>query len=137
MRKVSQVELKRLKKKGKVRKKMGAQPEKRTMPAPVAKDGEGMSGSTLSDKQPVQAPSTPKVEKAATQPIASMSASMELRDGLLKDLISNNTRVIEEFRLALKEQKSRQGTGYRHRINRNSKTSLIEEVISTPMETEQ
>lgn len=128
MRNVSQVELKRLKKKGKVRRKMGVQPEK-SMPAPVVKDDKGMSGSESAEKQPVLAPSP-----EPTQPMASMSASMELRDGLLQDLIANNTKAIENMRQALAEQKPRPGIAYRHKVNRNEKSSLIDEVISTPME---
>jgi hypothetical protein len=63
-----------------------------------------------------------------------MSASMAFRDGLLESLIENNTKAIESFRLALTEQKPRRGIGYRHTVNRDTKTSLIKEVISTPLE---
>lgn len=129
MRQVSQVELRRLKKKGKVRKKMGAQPEK-TMPTPVAaKGGERMSGSKPAE-QPVLAPSIPE---PTPQPMASMSASMELRDGLLHDLIANNTQAIDSFRLALAEQKPRAGVPYRHTVNRG-KDKLIDYVDSIPIE---
>jgi hypothetical protein len=128
MRTVSQVELKRLKKKGKVRKKMGAQPTKK--PEPVATVGEGMSGSV-----PTELP-TPALTPVPVEQTASMSASMEYRDGLLEGLIENNTKAIDTFRLALTEQKPRAGISYRHKVNRDVKTSLIDEVISTPMEAE-
>lgn len=130
MRKVSQVELKRLKKKGKVRKKMGAQPEKES-PALVATADEGMSGSELTE-QPV--PALAPAPSEPLQPMASMSASMELRDGLLKDLIANNTQAIDSFRLALEEQKPRPGIPYRHKVIRDKKSSLIDYVDSIPME---
>ena len=130
VRKVSQTELKRLKKKGKVRRKMGAQPEKEK-PASVAPDDEGMSGSELAEPlAPAPTPEPPPVE----QPMASMSASMQLRDGLLQDLIANNTRAIEDFSKRLAEQKPRAGVAYRHKVIRDKKSSLIDEVISTPME---
>lgn len=125
MKTVSENQLNRLKKKGKVRKKMGAQPE-RKMLEPVAMEGEGMSGS-VPEVQPVPTPEP--------QPMASMSASMEVRDGLLERVIENNTVAIENMRQALTEQKPRRGIGYRHKVNRDSKTSLIDEVISTPIET--
>lgn len=64
MRTVSQVELKRLKKKGKVRKKMGAQPVKKK-PEAAATAGEGMSGSVPTE-QPTPAP-IPQIEKPAVQ----------------------------------------------------------------------
>lgn len=126
MRKVSQVELKRLKKKGKVRRKMGAQPEK-TMPTLVAKDDKGMSGS-VSAEQPVSAP-TPE----PAQPMASMSASMELRDGLLQDLVANNTKAIDDFRQALEKEKPRMGVSYRHTVKRGE-DKLIDYVDSIPMD---
>jgi hypothetical protein len=137
---VSEAQLRRLKKSGKVRKKMGAQPEK-TMPTPVAaKGGERMSGSKPAE-QPVLAPSVapvapemPEVKAPKVESTASMSASIALRDGLLQNLIENNTQAIESFRLALTEQKPRVGVAYRHTVNRNKKSSLIDEVISTPIE---
>lgn len=131
MKKVSQAELKRLKRKGKVRRKMGAQPEKEK-PALVAEGSEGMSGS-----EPTEPPApvlTPEPPPPVEQPMASMSASMELRDGLLQDLIASNTAAIERFSQALAEQKPRPGIPYRHKVVRDKKTSLIDEVISTPME---
>ena len=133
MKKVSAVELKRLKKKGKVCKKLGAQPAKQK-PESVAKDDKGMSGS-VSTEQPAPA-LIPQVEKPAVQeqPMAAMAASNTARDMLLESLIENNTRAIESFRLALAEQKPRQGVSYRHKVLRNEKSSLIDEVISTPME---
>lgn len=132
-RKVSQVELKRLKKRGKVRKKMGAQPEKEK-PAPVATAGEGMSGSAPTE--PPMPASPPQVEQPAVQeqPMASMAASMAVRDALLERMIDNNALAIAEFRQALTEQKPRVGVSYRHKVVRDKKSSLINEVISTPME---
>lgn len=130
MKKVSQIELKRLKKKGKVRKKMGAQPEKEK-PAPVATSGEGMSGS-----KPTELPAPAPAPKPQPEPMASMAGSMAYRDTMLENLIANNTKAIESFRLALTEQKPRPGIAYRHKVVRDSKTSLIDEVISTPMKTE-
>lgn len=130
MKKVSQIELKRLKKKGKVRKKMGAQPEKEK-PAPVTERGEGMSGS-----KPTEAPAPAPAPKPQPEPMASMAGSMAYRDTMLENLIANNTKAIESFRLALTEQKPRPGIAYRHKVVRDSKTSLIDEVISTPMKTE-
>ena len=132
MKKVSQIELKRLGKKGKVRKKMGAQPEKEK-PAPVSTRGEGMSGSKPTEK-PAPAPTpTPAPQP---EPMASMAGSMAYRDTMLENLIANNTKAIESFRLALTEQKPRPGIAYRHKVVRDGKTSLIDEVISTPMKTE-
>ena len=133
MKKVSQVELKRLKKKGKVRKKMGAQPEKE-QPAPVAAGGEGMSGSRPTE--PLAPAPKPEPKPEPTEQMASMAASMAYRDSMLENLIANNTKAIESFRLALAEQKPRPGIPYRHKIVRDNKTSLIDEVISTPMKTE-
>lgn len=126
MKTVSAVELKRLKKKGKVRKKMGAQPAKEK-PGSVDVDDEGMSGST-SEAKPA-----PALTPEPLQPQASMSASMELRDGLLQDLITNNTQVIAEFRQTLAEQKPRPGIPYRHKVVRG-KDKLIDYVDSIPME---
>jgi len=130
MKKVSQIELKRLKKKGKVRKKMGAQLEKEKS-APVVASGKGMSGS-----KPTEPPApAPEPKPEPTEPMASMAGSMAYRDTMLENLIANNTKAIESFRLALTEQKPRPGIAYRHKVVRDSKTSLIDEVISTPMET--
>ena len=132
MRKVSESQLKRLKKKGKVRKKMGAQPE-RESPAPVAKDGEGMSGSKPTEQPaPALTPPPPPAPAAAPEPMASMSASMAVRDGLLEKVIDNNTRAISEFRLALETQKPRAGVGYEHTVKRG-KDKLIDKVISLPI----
>ena len=130
MKKVSQIELKRLKKKGKVRKKMGAQPEKEK-PAPVSTRGEGMSGS-----KPTEKPAPALTPAPQPEPMASMAGSMAYRDTMLENLIANNTKAIESFRLALTEQKPRPGIAYRHKVVRDKKTSLIDEVISTPMKTE-
>jgi hypothetical protein len=130
VKKVSESELKRLKKKGKVRKKLGAQPVKEK-PASVAPDDKGMSGSK-SAELPVSAPTPPP--PAPVEQTASMAASMAVRDGLLERVIENNTAAIAEFRQALAEQKPRAGVPYRHRVIRDKKSSLIDEVISTPME---
>jgi len=129
-RKVSSGELRRLKKKGKVRKKMGAQPVTEK-PEPVVKDDKGMSGSVSTGKP---APALAPTPVPAEQPMASMSASMEYRDSLLESLIENNTTAINSFRLALTEQKPRAGIPYRHKVIRDKSSSLIDEVISTPME---
>lgn len=137
MKKVSAIELKRLKKKAKVRRKMGAQPVKES-PAPVAPEGKGMSGSEpteLPAPAPVSASEPLPVATEATEPMASMSASMAYRDTMLENLIANNTKVIDEFRLALADQKPRPGIAYRHKVVRDKKSSLIDEVISTPMDT--
>ena len=133
MKKVTEAQLKRLKKKGKVRRKMGAQPEKDKpeSPAPVAPEGKGMSGSAPAEP-PVSAPPPP--EPPAPEPMASMAASMAYSDGLLESLIENNTKAIESFRLQLLTQKPQAGVPYRHKVIRDKKTSLIDEVISTPME---
>lgn len=136
MRKPRQVgasELRRMKKSGKVRKKLGAQPAKEK-PVSVAPKDEGMSGSA-SAEPPAPAP-IPQPEKLAVQeqPMASMSASMEYRDTLLETLIQNNTAAIQGFRQALLEQKPQPGKAYRHKVIRDKKSSLIDEVISTPME---
>lgn len=134
-RQISAAELRRLKKKGKVRKKMGAQPEKEK-PVSVASDDKGMSGSVSTEK-PAPAPVIQLPAPAPMpepQPMASMSASMEYRDTLLETLIQNNTAAIEGFRQALLEQKPQPGKAYKHSIIRDKKSSLINEVISTPME---
>lgn len=134
MRKVSPTELKRLKKKGKVRKKMGAQPETEK-PALVAPESKGMSGSKPTELPAPALPPTPPPEPVE-QPMAAMSASNELRDGLLQDLIANNTRAISEFRLALTEQKPRPGIPYRHKVVRDKSSKLIDYVDSIPMPVE-
>lgn len=131
MKTVSMTQLNRLKKKGKVRKKLGVQPEKEK-PASVVPVAEGMSGSEVTEPPaPALAPEPPP--PAPVEPMASMSASMELRDGLLQDLIANNTRAIDEFRQALVQQKPRAGVPYEHTVKRG-KDKLIEKVISIPME---
>ena len=133
MRKVSQVELKRLKKKGKVRRKMGAQPEKER-PASVAKDGEGMSGSVPAEQPVPVLPSAP-----APEPMASMAAPMAARDALLEDLIANNTRAISVFGEKLAAMTPRELSKWqkadfiRHNIERRD-DKLIDYVDSIPME---
>jgi hypothetical protein len=92
-----------------------------------------MSGSKPTEL-PAPAP-TPEPKPESTEPMASMAGSMAYRDTMLENLIANNTKAIESFRLALTEQKPRPGIAYRHKVVRDSKTSLIDEVISTPMET--
>jgi hypothetical protein len=126
MRQVSEVELKRLKKRGKVRRKLGAQP-KTEKPEPVVAEGIRKSGSEP-ETQPVPASTPAPVEQSA-----SMSASMALRDGLLEQLVSNNTAAIERFSLALAAEKPKRGVAYRHTVNR-SKDKLIDFVDSIPME---
>ena len=129
MKTVSAAELRRLKKMGKVRRKLGAQPEKEK-PELVTKDDGGMSGSELPERP---APALPEPLPALpAEPMASMSASMQYRDTLLETLIQNNTAAIEGFRQALLEQKPRVGIPYRHKVIRDKKSSLIDEVISTP-----
>lgn len=131
MKKVSAVELRRLKKLGKVRRKMGAQPEKEK-PEPVVESDSGMSGSMSIDQPAPVLPPEPSMPEV--QPMASMSASMEYRDGLVDALIEQNAKAIALFEVSLANQKPRPRVPYRHTVNRDSKTSLINEVISTPIE---
>ena len=134
MKRVSQVELKRLKKKGKVRKKMGAQPAKER-PVPVATSGEGMSGSAPTEQPAPVLPPAP-----APEPMASMAAPMAVRDALLEDLIANNTRAISEFGARLEAMKPAELSAWqkaafiRHKVVRDNKSSLIDYVDSVPME---
>lgn len=126
MRIVSKDELNRMKKGGvKVKRRLGTKSLE-----PDAEDGASLSGESTS-KAPAPA-LTPPAPTPDTQPMASMSASMQYRDTLLETLIQNNTAAIEGFRQALLAQKPRVGVSYRHKVIRDKKSSLIDEVISTP-----
>ena len=135
-RKVSPTELKRLKKKGKVRKKMGAQPETEK-PVLAAPEDKGMSGSASTEPPaPAPIPAPAPVE----QPMASMSASQQLRDGLLQDLIANNTQAIQDFSARLNGMKPAELSKWhraafvRHKVVRDKKSSFIDYVDSIPMD---
>ena len=127
MRQVSAVELKRLRNKGTVRKKMGDQPVKER-PEPVADDDKGMSGSVASE-QP--APVLPEPERV---PHAAMGASNVARDAAFEDMMALNQTVIEEFRKELAERKPRKRVPWDHDLIRNEKTGLLKKIRSTPLE---
>jgi len=126
MKTMSQKDFDRLgKKRGvKVKRKMGAQPKK---PEPDVKvdDAVALSG--------VETPET-KTPAPALQPAASMSASTAARDAQLEMVISNNTKVIQKFQAQLVAQLSavKKRVAWRHKVLR--KDQLIDEVISTPIE---
>ena len=133
MRKPRQVgasELRRMKKSGKVRKKLGAQPAKEK-PVSVAPKDEGMSGSASAE---------PLAPAPAPQPMAAMSASMEYRDSLLENLVENNTKAIQDFGVRLDSLKPAELSAWhraafiRHKVVRDKKSSLIDYVDSVPME---
>ena len=132
VKKVTEAQLKRMKKKGKVRKKMGAQPEKERL-EPVAPETEGMSGSEGTERP---APTLPEPDTG----MAAMSASMEMRDKLLTGLVENNTRAIQEFGEKLATLKPAELSKFqradfvRHQVVRDKQTSLIDYVDSIPME---
>lgn len=132
MREVSKTELKRLKKKGNVRKKMGAQPEKER-PEPVAKDSEGMSGSAVAE-QPVPVLPEPAPEPAPV-PHAAMAVSNAARDAAFESMVANNTQVINDFKdsLAL-VAKPRKRVPWDHDLIRDEKTGLLKKIRSTPLE---
>lgn len=128
MRQVSEIELKRLKKKGTVRKKLGAQPEKER-PEPVADDDKGMSGS-VTPEQP--APVLPEPE---VKPYAAMGASNAARDAAFEDMMRMNQQVINDFKdnLAI-TMKPRKRVPWDHDLIRDEKTGLLKKIRSTPVE---
>jgi len=130
MKTVSAVELKRLKKRGKVRRKLGAQPE-REKPEPVVKDDEGMSGSVSAERPAPALVNEPAIDM---QPFASMAASMAASQASVEILIGNNTKVMQQFREDLAEiKKPRHRVPWEHTVKRTDK-GLINKIISIPQE---
>lgn len=130
MRQVTESELKRLKKKATVRKKLGAQPEKER-PESVAKDSEGMSGSTVAE-QPA-----PVLSEPPPAPVqhAAMGVSNAARDAAFESMIAVNQQVINDFKdnLALMA-KPRKRVPWDHDLIRDNKTGLLKKIRSTPLE---
>jgi hypothetical protein len=128
--KITQAELDKLRrKKGvSVKRKMGAQKKSE----PVAKKDKAMSGAA-SAKQ--SAPVTAK-QPVDTKPYAAMAASIAVSQKNIEELIRQNTLVINDFRKKLMEDKPVQKVAYRHTVVRD-RSNLIEEVISSPMETKE
>ncbi len=148
MRQVSESELKRLRKKGTVRKKMGAQPEKER-PEPVADDDKGMSGSVPPEQPaPVLTSESEReippgmVETSRDKdhthlvPYAAMAVSNDARDAAFDDLVATNKKVIEDFTVELKEQRAnvRKRVPWDHDLIRDDKTGLLKKIRSTPLE---
>ena len=108
MRTVSATELKRLKKKGKVRKKMGVQPEKEK-PVPVTPAVEGKSGSEVAElPAPAPAPEPVPELRGQMQTIAAAKMSMGeqatvralqeemlLLKHLMDELLESNNRLVQ------------------------------------------
>lgn len=131
---ITEQELQRLKQAGgvKLKRRPGTAPKS---PEPVATSEASLSG----DKAPEPlAPASIAAPAPDMQPMASMAASMAVRDAQLNDLIENNTKAIKTFSNKLSvmqpEEKSiwQRADFVRHKIKR-SKDKLIEYVDSTPM----
>ena len=146
MRQVSERELKRLRKKGTVRKKMGEQPAKER-PEPVADGDKGMSGSVTPEQPAPVLPSESArevppgmVETSRDNdhthlvPHAAMAVSNEARDAAFEDMMTMNGKVIEEFRKELSERKPRKRVPWDHDLIRDDKTGLLKKIRSTPLE---
>jgi hypothetical protein len=127
VRQVSAVELKRLRKKGTVRKKLGAQPVKERS-EPVADDDKGMSGSVTPEQPAPILPEPAPVQHAA------MGASNVARDAAFEDMLAMNGKVIEEFRREVSEREPRKRVPWDHDLIRDNKTGLLKRIRSTPIE---
>jgi len=128
VRQVSERELKRLSKKGTVRKKMGEQPAKER-PEPVADGDKGMSGS-VTPEQPV-----PVLPEPAPVPHAAMAVSNEARDAAFDDMVAMNQQTIKEFGERLASMaKPRKRVPWDHDLIRDDKTGLLKKIRSTPLE---
>lgn len=145
MKQVSARELKRLRKKGTVRKKLGAQPVKER-PEPVADGDKGMSGSvTLEQPAPVLPEAAREVPPGMVEttndndhthlvPYAAMGASNSARDAAFDDMIAMNGKVIDEFRKEISEREPRKRVPWDHDLIRDEKTGLLKKIRSTPLE---
>lgn len=146
MREVSELELKRLRKSGTVRKKMGEQPVKER-PGPVADGDKGMSGSvTLEQPAPVLPESKREVPPGMVEtsrdkdhthlvPHAAMAVSNQARDAATEDMLAMNQQVISEFRESLATMaKPRKRVPWDHDLIRDDKTGLLKKIRSTPLE---
>jgi hypothetical protein len=133
MKKVSQAELDKLRrKKGvKVKRKLGTK-----KPEPEVKEPAAESGAV---ETATPAPALPPTILAAPQtdmkPYAAMSASIAASNANVAKLIENNTKVIEDFKAQLAEKagETKKRVSWKHKIKRDG-FKLMEEIISSPIE---
>jgi len=140
MRKVTETELNRMKKRGgvKVKRRLGTK-----KPEPEVTENAALSGAKESEAV-LPAPALPVPEPVPEpalapvidmKPFAAMSASIAASNANVAKLVENNTRVIEDFKTQLAEKAGqvKKRVSWRHRVKRDQ-FKLMEEIISIPME---
>lgn len=140
MKKVSEQELKRLKKKGgvKVKRKLGTGKKKSEPEVPVEAALSGASDTEPPAPQPTVIPVSVPAPAVDMKPYAAMSASIATSNANIANLIKNNTRMIQDFNKKLTNMEPAELTKWqaadfiRHKVKRDG-FKLIEYIDSVPM----